>query len=172
MFTRLILGCRHCEEQLKTTKGYSYNTNGDLQLPFSTRTEFKEDELTELFTNHYHCPFCGESLEITPRMMKCITNLFQKNFHVDIQNDFIQITNGELSFAVPVEKEINSIKEFLSKSGVQLENAEQYLPTKDDIELIQIAIREFDTSKWSFRIESGKAHEPFVSATGLWFNGI
>ena len=170
--SKLILGCKHCEQEIKETKGFSFGQNGDLQLPFAIRTEFEDKDLMELFTNHYYCPFCEGKLEITPRMMKCVTTIFEKNFHVDVLEQYFEISNGELSFSVPSEKEITSVYGYLAQSGVILENADEYLPTREDLELIQSAIREFDTTKWIFRIESGKAHTPFISATGLWFNGI
>lgn len=170
--SKLVLGCKHCEKELKETKGFSFGVNGNLQLPFAIRTEFKESDLSNLFKEHYHCPYCEAVLEITPRMMNCITKIFNKNFHVDVLEQYLEISNGELSFSIPHEKEIHSVEGYLAQSGVILENAENYLPSKEDIEVIQSAISEFDPTKWIFRIESGNAHAPFISATGLWFNGI
>lgn len=172
MESKLILGCKKCEEKLKKTEGFSFAINGELQLLFPVYTEFKKDDLPELYSTPYTCPFCYEKLELTPRMLNFITSFFEKMFHVEIVTSFIEISNGEFSFSVPIAKEINSVKEFLSDYGLILENADDYLPTANDILLIQTAAKEYDQQKWMLRIESGDALEPYISSHGLWFNDL
>lgn len=172
MDSKLILGCKRCQDKLKETEGLSMSLNGEFKLLFPINTEFKQYHLTELYSNPYICPFCNKELELTPKMLKFINSFFDKIFHVEIVNGYIEISNGELSFSVPLDKEINSVKEFLSDYGLIIENADNYLPTADDIRLIQTAANEYDHKEWILRIESGNALEPYFSAHGLWFNDL
>lgn len=169
MDTKLVIGCKECETRLKETKGFSFGPTGELQLPFPINTEFKKDELNELYPQ-YQCPFCNNCLEITPRMLKFIVSFFDKMFHIEIANGFIEVSNGELSFAIPVNTEVHSVKEFLSHSGVILENADDYLPSVEDVKLIQEAVKEYDDQLWILRIESTNTLGPYISNQGLWFN--
>lgn len=172
MDSKLILGCKKCEEKLKETEGFSFAINGELQLSFPVCTEFKKADLPDLYSSFYICPFCNEKLELTPRMLNFIASFFEKMFHVEIVNEFIEISNGEVTFSIPLGKEISSVIEFLSGYGLVLENADNYLPTADDILLIQEAAKEYDQQKWMLRIESGNALEPYISCHGLWFNDL
>jgi hypothetical protein len=172
MRTKLVIGCKRCEMELKRTKGFSLSTTGELQLPFPIQTEFNRSELNELYSNPFTCPFCNNSLEMTPRMLKFIVSFFDKMFHVEVVNGFIEVSNGELSFAIPVHTEVHSVKAFLAQSGLVLENADDYLPTVEDIRFIQDAVKEYDHQNWTLRIESGLALQPYISSQSLWFNDL
>lgn len=170
MRTKLVIGCKHCEIELKNTKGFSLSPTGELQLPFPIQTEFNKGELNELYSKPYTCPFCNNILELTPRMLKFIVSFFDKMFHVEVVNGFIEVSNGELSFAIPVSTEVHSVEAFLAQSGLVLENANDFLPTAEDIKLIQDAVKEYNHQQWSIRIESCNALQPYISNQGLWFN--
>lgn len=172
MKSQLIIGCKKCEDELLNNKGIVYAPDGSVQRPFSTEVAYASEDLTSLFLKHFACSFCGERLEITPIMMKFVTQFFDKVFHVSFMEKAAEITNGEISFYVPYNENIISVADFLSSRGVTLINAEKYLPSVEDIQLIQKVSKQFDPRHWRFRVESAKASSDYVSDFGLWFNGL
>lgn len=174
MESKLVIGCNICEKQLKEQYGYFIGQNGDYHLMFPINTSYTKRDLGELFLQNYTCPFCNEQLEITPNMMNWIVSSMDKNFHIQVKEGFIEFSNGEFSFAIPIEIEngITSVQNYLSQFGVILQNADEYLPTENDIKLIQKTIKEYDNTKWMIRIESGQAVEPFINTKNIWFDEI
>lgn len=172
MKSKLLIGCNSCENELKKKSGYFLGVNGDYHLMFPVRTSYAKEDLGQLFIDHYTCPFCNGKLEITPNMMKWITSFMDKTFHVQVKEGLIEFSNGEISFSVPVGKEIDSVQEYLASLGVILLNACDSLPSHKEISLVQMATKEYDHSKWLVRVESGKAIEPFVDTYNIWFDGL
>lgn len=172
MNSQLILGCKTCEHDLIDQKGVTYAFDGSIQLPFSTQVAYRKEDLTDLFLNHFTCPFCGDKLEITPNMMKLVTDFLNKVFHTAFMKEAAEVTNGELSFYIPYEEKIKSVTDFLNSRSVTLINAKKYLPTINDILLIQKVAQEFDPAHWRLRVESSFANSEYISNFGLWFNGF
>lgn len=171
MGSRLIIGCRHCIDTLKKTQELTYDQNGVLRLPFAVDTAFYKDDLHILVLEDFvSCPFCELKLSISDSMLKFTSNFFDKQFHIKFDEHYAEISNGELSFSIPPDLQIESTEQFLAERGVQLEAPEGYLPTDKDLILIQNAMNDFDRSKWNIRLESGTAYEPYLPTDGLWFN--
>ncbi|NRG46667.1 hypothetical protein HRF87_18125 [Bacillus sp. CRN 9] len=159
-------------EELSNTKGVSFNSNGTMSLPFQIQTSYSESDLTILFLNHYKCPFCNNTLEFTPLMMKVITKLFKKPYHLEFKNDLIEISTNGPSMTIPLNAGTSSIKSLLCSSGVKLENADEHLPSNQEVNDIYNLFSEFDSKSWNIRIESAYTDKAYVSSNGLWFNGI
>lgn len=172
MESSLIIGCNHCEINLARSKGYVFRANGRCTLPISTQVAYTESDLAELFMNHYTCPFCKQSFEITPRMMIYVKHFLDRPFHIDLHKDTAEISNGEMNYFLPYTEKIDTVLNFLASRGLHLQNAEIYLPTDEEAHQIQNISKEFDPQLWTFRIESGYASEGYLSTRGLWFNGI
>ncbi|MFT8709745.1 MAG: hypothetical protein ABF820_09970 [Sporolactobacillus sp.] len=172
MDSALIIGCVNCEQKLATSKGHSLRLDGSCMLSFSTQVSYGSADLTNLFLNHFICPFCGQRLEITPKMMIYVKHFFRRPFHIDLHGDNAEIANNNFNFYVPYSAKIGSLVHYLGEQGIHLDNAENFLPQDSEIYQIQDISREFDPKQWTFRIESGLSREPYLSTNGLWFSGL
>jgi len=103
-------------------------------------------------------------------MFKFITTFFNRPFHIEIAHNAIDISNGELSFAVPIHREINSVQQYLADFGVTLLNSKNILPTAEEVRLMQNAAKDYDHSQWLLRLESYHLPNPYLSVNSIWFN--
>lgn len=159
MKSKIIVGCRECEKELFQKKAYGYRGYKGLQLPFPVFTAYEYEDLSELLLG-FTCDFCEKELMITTKMMKFIATFFEKEFNINVINQSIYISNGELSFSIPIEQEIKSVQEYLSNYGLKIEDTDDTLPTEEDIKLMQEAAREYNHYQWMFSLKSGHLLSP------------
>ncbi len=156
----LVIGCKCCEEKLKQ--------NSFSSAP--SKTGYYKEDLSTLFIEHYKCMFCGETLEITPRMAQMITVFMDQNFHIhtSIIPGGLSFSGSDMSFTIPINEQFASLEEYFSSKGIYIENAS--LPTEKELIILQNGMKEFDHTKWTLTIESGHNEEPFIPDNTAWFS--
>lgn len=169
MNSRIIIGCKQCERKLSLKHGYTIQYNHNLRHLFPVSTAYQPEDLPELLEG-YTCFHCEKHLTLTPTMFKFITTFFKRPFHIEIAHNAIDISNGELSFAVPIHKEISSVQHYLADFGVTLINSQNFLPTAEEVKLMQNTAKDYDHTQWLFRLESCQLLYPYLSANNIWFN--
>lgn len=157
----LVIGCKECERKLKE----------NMSSPVQYKTGYYIEDLLTLFKEHYNCIFCGETLEITPRIAHMITVFMDRHFHVTTSSvipGVVQFSGFDMSFTIPTDEHIPSLEEYFASKGIYIENAN--LPLEREIEILQKGFKEFDHTKWSLTIESGHNDEPFLPDNKAWFS--
>lgn len=169
MNSKIIIGCKQCEKILSLKHEYSIQYNHNLRHLFPVTTAYQSKDLPELLEG-YTCFHCENHLTLTPIMFKFITTFFNRPFHIEIAHNAIDISNGELSFAIPIHKEIHSIQQYLADFGVTLLDSKDFLPTAEEVKLMQKAAKDYNHTQWLVRLESCYLLNPYSSANNLWFN--
>lgn len=142
---RLVIGCKHCFEEIKETRGYLVNNKGLLQIPIPVHTAYTNHELYELFFENYKCPFCQNELTITPKIVEFANNFIDVKYHIVFKTNSIHIIYDS--------KEIE-IKKDLDMNELILLSNNEFLPPVDELKLFLDVALDVDSSKWYFYIES------------------
>lgn len=146
MKSRLVIGCKSCLEEIKNKCGYTINNKGLLRTPILANTAYTVHELYELFFENYTCPFCEETLKITPKMMEFANDFIDRDFHIIFHEEGAEIINDKNKF-------------FLKKSmdNINLEDI-----NTEELNLILNVVGDIDLSKWTFYIESTQVNPYYV----------
>ena len=145
MKSYFIIGCRKCLIDA-LVDGDSFIDEGI--LAFTTDTAYTRKEVDELFKENYTCPFCGNELVFTAKLMEFVSNFMNKKYHIRFQEPVIQIITEEHEVTIPKYKhETIDLKSLIK-------GKDDFL-SLDEMKQIINASKEVDTSKWNITIESG-----------------
>src|SRR5690606_38146713 len=140
------------------------------EIPIST--EYTEEEIHGLFFDDYSCPFCGNRLKFTSVMIDLLLPLLKKRYHIGLNQSYIEISNGKVTFFLDNNKEITDVKPYLMGMGIEEDRLTGDLPTVSDLKDINKLIADVNLNKWKVLIESGAVSTSFVSTYDLWLGDI
>lgn len=143
MVSRLIIGCRHCFTKVSDFLGYTLSPQGIWRLPFPIFTAYTKKDLYGLFVENYTCPFCDNSLALSPRMMEFILNYLEK-YDIAFDKEFIVVLKGDERIVIERNPEDPSKPFYPSGNNLNLQ----------EIEEIYSVSNEFNASDWFFGIET------------------
>lgn len=155
MDTKLIIGCKSCFKEIKEKRGYTITNKGLLQTPLVVNTGYTINDLYELFLQNYTCPYCQETLIITPKIMEFVNDFIDKKYHIVYSPESTEIINDQENLCIDKEKQVEDIKDYL------LGKDYEYYPTIDEMKVILNVRGDIDFSKWFFYMTSAYTQKPY-----------
>lgn len=166
--SKVIIGCRECEEKSKELR----HGHGVTPL-FPTTTAYTKYQLSEI-SQGYVCPFCRKKLIPSLAMTQMFQRFTEGTVHIVSMEKEVEIHSEFIKCAIPIYEPIPSLKEYLFEQGVQIENDDfdemVFRHPEEDIALLQQAMKDFDREQWFIVIESGHHPEPFPLNEDFWFD--
>ncbi|MBA2176882.1 hypothetical protein H0266_18540 [Halobacillus locisalis] len=157
--SRLVIGCRRCKE------GYEVaNYFADIPQHLNLTTSFHQEDINALFFENYSCPFCHNTLYITPPIIEFVSVFENKNFHVKFEEYYIRIINEQHYIGLPKDKAPEDIYIDLMNSGIDIEE-DITLPNTREVQYLQDVAHEYDRNQWVLEFESGNTEHSIDELT-------
>lgn len=171
--SKVVIGCNSCKIKARELGVVPLSKEPPMWAqPFPTETAFSQGEHIGLILG-YSCPFCGEELMPTPRMMKMFERLMNGPSHIVIRQKNAEIFGDSAHVYIPLDEPMASVEEYYTQKGLHyFIGIDPYLfrNPKDDIKLLQEASHDYDRNQWTILIESGHNPEPYLRDEAAWFN--
>ena len=147
MNSRLIIGCKHCENTL-LYRNHTLTTNEGFTQPlFPVFTQFTDTEIYALFAEgSYQCPFCENTLQFTAHLQDSFLELLNAPCITNLVDTEIQFLSETQAFHIPYEANPYSLASYLTEKNASVSNND--LPLDSLFRTLMIALQDLDIAKW------------------------